>query len=85
LTIHDRILPLGAVVWASAGKALGFTPEGIVNEIRRVARYTDADFRRLASNPPVDPAVTMNRLREFLNEAESFVTGMPTDKVGCYS
>lgn len=82
LTIHDRILPLGAVVWASAGKALGFTPEGIVNEIRRVARYTDADFRRLASNPPVDPAVTMNRLREFLNEAESFVTGMPTDKVG---
>ena len=40
LTIHDRILPLGAVVWASAGKALGFTPEGIINEIRRMARYT---------------------------------------------
>src|SRR6266436_10432307 len=38
LTIHDHILLLGAVIWASAGKALGFTPEGIINEIRRIAR-----------------------------------------------
>ncbi len=82
LTIHGRILPLGAVVWASAGKALGFTPEGIINEIRRMARYTDADFRRIASDPPLDPAATMTRLREVLSESEAFVTRMPTDKVG---
>jgi hypothetical protein len=82
LTIHERILPLGAAVWASAGKALGFTPEGIINEIRRMARYTDADFRRVASDPPLDPAATMTRLREVLSEAEAFVTRMPTDKIG---
>lgn len=82
LTIHDRILPLGAVVWASAGKALGFTPEGIINEIRRMARYTEADFRRIDSDPPLDPAATMTRLRDVLTEAEAFVTRMPTDKVG---
>lgn len=82
LTIHDRILPLGAVVWASAGKALGFTPEGIVNEIRRTARYTVEDFRRIASDPPIDPAATMTRLRDLLSEAEAFVSRMPTEKVG---
>lgn len=82
LTIHEQILPMGAVVWASAGKALGFTPEGIINEIRRVARYTDADFRRLDSDPPLDPAATMTRLREILSDAESFVTRMPTEKIG---
>jgi hypothetical protein len=82
LTIHERILPLGAVIWASAGKDVGFTPEGIINEIRRVARYTEADFRRIASDPPVDPAETMARLRNILNEAEVFVAQMPTDKVG---
>ncbi len=82
LTIHDRILPLGAVVWASVGKALGFTPEGIIHEIRRMARYTDADFRRVASDPPLDPAATMTRLREVLSEAEAFVMRMPTDKIG---
>jgi hypothetical protein len=82
LTIHERILPLGAAVWASVGKALGFTPEGVINEIRRTARYTEGDFRRIASDPPVDPAATMTRLREILGEAEAFVARMPTDKVG---
>jgi hypothetical protein len=82
LAIHERILPLGTVVWASVGKALGFTPEGIINEIRRNARYTDADFRQIASDPPVDPVATMTRLREVLSEAEAFVTRMPTDKAG---
>lgn len=82
LTIHERILPLGAVIWASAGKDVGFTPEGIINEIRRVARYTEADFRRIASDPPVDPGAVMARLRNVLNEAEMFVAQMPTDKVG---
>lgn len=82
LTVHEQVLPLGAAVWASAGKALGFTPEGIINEIRRMARYTDADFRRLDSDPPLDPAASMTRLREALNDAEAFVARMPTDKVG---
>jgi hypothetical protein len=82
LTIHERILPLGAVIWASAGKAIGFTPEGIINEIRRVARYSEADFRRVASDPPVDPLLVMTRQREVLEEAEAFVSQMPTDKVG---
>ncbi len=82
LTIHQRILPLGAVVWASVGKAVGFTPEGIINEIRRNARYTAADFRRIDSDPPIDPAATMTRLREVLGEAEAFVGRMPTEKAG---
>jgi Nucleotidyl transferase AbiEii toxin, Type IV TA system len=82
VTIHERILPLGAAIWASAGKAIGFTPEGIINEIRRVARYTDADFGRVASDPPVDPATVMAQLRKALNEAEAFVAQMPTDKAG---
>jgi hypothetical protein len=81
LTIHDRVLPLGAVVWAAVGKSLGFTPEGLINQVRR-ARYTDADFRRLASEPPVDPAATMTRLRQVLDEAAAFVARMPTDKAG---
>jgi hypothetical protein len=82
LTIHERIVPLGAAIWAAAGKAIGFTPEGIINEIRRLARYTAADFRRIASEPPVDPVATMTQIREALDAAESFVSRMPTDKVG---
>ena len=82
LTIHDRFLPLGAVIWASVGKTLGFTPEGVINEIRRTARYTAEDFLRIASDPPVDPAATMTRFREILSQAEEFVMKMPTGKAG---
>jgi hypothetical protein len=82
LTIHERILPLGAAIWAAVGKSLGFTPEGVINEIRRTARYTREDFNRVASDPPVDPAATMIRLRELLSDAEAFVARMPTEKAG---
>lgn len=82
LTVHERILALSAVIWAAVGKAVGFTPEGMIGEIRRLARYTDADFRRLDSDLRIDPAATMIRLREVLNEAEAFVTRMPTEKIG---
>ena len=80
--IHNELLPLGAVVWAAVGKPLGFTPEGLINEARRLARYTEADFRRVTSDPPVDPATTMMRFRKALEEAEAFVLRMPTEKIG---
>lgn len=80
--IHNQVLPLGAVVWAGVGKSLGFTPEGLINEVRRLARYTEADFRRVASDPPVDPALTTTQFRKALDEAEAFVERMPTEKVG---
>jgi hypothetical protein len=82
VTIHDEILPLGAVIWAAVEKALGFTPEGLINEIRRNAHYTAADFLRVASTPPVNAGAVMRRLREALAEAEAFVARMPTDKIG---
>jgi len=82
LTIHDRILPLGAVIVAAVEKAPGFTPEGLINEIRRQSRYTEADFRRLASDPPVNAGATMTRLRQLLEEAEAFAVRMPTDQIG---
>ena len=82
VTIDEQILPLGAAIWASVGKAPGFSPEGIINEIRRTANYTVEDFRRIASEPPVDAAETMMRLRGALAQAELFVRQMPTEKAG---
>jgi hypothetical protein len=82
IDIHDGILPLGAVAWAAVGRSLGFTPEGLINEVRRLARYTAADFERIASDPPVDADATMRRLRQALEEADAFVRRMPTDKIG---
>lgn len=82
LTLHDRVLPLGALVWAAIETAPGYTPEGLIGEIRRNARYPAQELRQLAADPPIDPAAVMARVREALDDAEQFVAAMPSDKAG---
>jgi hypothetical protein len=82
ITVHETILPLGAVVWATVEKSPGYTPEGLIAEIRRNSNYPAAEWRALASTDPIDPAAFSARLRTALDEAEAFVSRMPTDKFG---
>jgi hypothetical protein len=63
-------------------KSPGYTPEGLIAEIRRTSHYPAAEWRALASTEPIDPAATMTKLRAALDEAEAFVTRMPTERIG---
>jgi hypothetical protein len=60
LTVHDGHVPLGAVVWAAVGKDPGYSPERLIAEIRRNARYLPDDYRtttRILPSPnPLTPA-----------------------------
>jgi hypothetical protein len=80
--IHEEILPLGAVIWAAVKKAPGFTPEGLIAEIRRNARYREEDLRTVPTVEPIDPVAFYHRLRQMLDAAEAFVARMPTEKAG---
>ena len=82
VSIHATILPLGAVIWAAVEKSPGFTPEGLIAEIRRNANYPAAEWRALHTSVPLDPQDITKRLRAALDDAEAFVARMPTDKVG---
>src|SRR5258708_26932376 len=82
VTIQQTILPFGAAVWAAAEKSPGFTPEGLIAEIRRNANYPAAEWRALQSSEPLDPKDITARLRTALAAAEAFVARMPTAKVG---
>lgn len=82
LTLHDRVLPLGALVWAAVEIAPGFTPEGLIAEIRRNACYPAVELRQLAADPPIEPDAVMRRLRAALDQAAEFVAAMPSDKAG---
>jgi hypothetical protein len=53
---------LGAVIWAAVEKAPGFTPEGLIAEIRRNARYREEDLRAVATIEPFDPKTFYKRL-----------------------
>jgi hypothetical protein len=82
VTIHETILPLGAVVWAAVEKSPGYTPEGLIAEIRRNSNYPAAEWRALAATEPIDPVAVLTKLRAALDEAEAFVMRMPTEKLG---
>ena len=83
VTIHETILPLGAVIWAAVEKSPGFTPEGLIAEIRHNANYPAAEWRALQSSEPLDPKDITARLRAALDQAEAFVARMPTDNSAC--
>ena len=82
VTIHEAILPLGPVIWAAVDKMPGFTPEGMISEIRRNSKYSKLDWADLKSTEPLDPIAIYSKLRAALDSAEAFVQQMPTSHVG---
>jgi hypothetical protein len=82
LYIHEKHLPLGAVIWAAVGKDLGYSPESLITEIRRNARYLADDYADLNMVEPIDAAAVARRLRAVLQEADLFVSAMPAGKEG---
>jgi hypothetical protein len=82
ITIHQNILPLGAVLWAAVEKSPGFTPEGLIAEIRRNSHFPAIEWKPLETSVPLDPKAATQRVRAILDEAEAFVTSMPSAKAG---
>ena len=82
VTVHETILSLGAVVWAAVEKSPGFTPEGLIAEIRRNSHYPLAEWRALETTLPLDPKEVTQRLRSILDDADAFVARMPSEKAG---
>ncbi|MDP2955494.1 MAG: hypothetical protein Q8N53_03665 [Longimicrobiales bacterium] len=83
LFIHERILPLGALCWAAAGKDPGFTPLSLLELLRRRGRHRPEDIARLAMAGPVDLAAWKRAWLAALEEAAAFARARPGDEVGC--
>lgn len=82
LFIHERHLPLAAVIWAAVAKDPGFSPESLIAEIRRNARYRADDYADLILTEPVDAGAVSRQVRAALDEAEAFARAMPAGKEG---
>jgi hypothetical protein len=82
VTIHENILPLGAVVAAACGRFIGTTPEEMLAEITRHSRFTGEEFQALATDQPVDVRALHRRIRNMIEDAESFIAKLPSDAVG---
>jgi hypothetical protein len=82
VSIHESILPLGAVICAAVGRFPGLSPEEMLAEITRHSRFTAEEFRVLATERPLDVADVHRRIRGMIEDAERFIGGIPSDDVG---
>ena len=80
---HDNILSLGALCWAAVGKDPGFTPQSLLQLIRRRGKYRPEDFDRLNLSEKVDLQELKRCWLKALDEAESLITRLPPDDFGC--
>ena len=82
VTIHENILPLGAVVCAAVGRFPGQSPEEMLSDIRRHSRFTAEEFRVLATERPLDVPGLHRRIRNMIEDAERYISRIPSDAVG---
>lgn len=82
VTIHETVLPLGAVIAAAVGKFPGVTPEEMLAEVVRHSRFTTEEFQVLATDQPIDVPALHRRIRAMLDAAERFIATLPSDAVG---
>ncbi len=83
LAVHRDTLSLGALVWAAVGKDPGFTPDSLLELLKRRGKYREEDFQRLRLTfTPSLPELKETWL-DALEGAEKFIRSRPVDEVGC--
>lgn len=82
VTIHENILPLGAVVAAAVGRFPGQSPEEMLADITRHSRFTAEEFRVLATERPIDVPDLHRRIRSMIEDSERFISRIPSDAIG---
>jgi len=83
ITCHERIQPLGYLMWATCGKDPGFTPQAIWEPAARSARYSAVEVSPLVfDGPPPDAAQLSKRWRIILVQARRLMERLPVEHVG---
>ena len=81
--IIKQTLPLGALCWAASGKDPGYTPELLLDLLRRRGKYRPEDFSRLALDRDLDLLDYKRRWLAVLDDAAEFFASRPSDELGC--
>ncbi len=83
LLLDEKVLSLGAMCWAAAGKDPGFTPTSLLGMLRRRGKYRPEDFARLHLTEAPDLVAMKQRWLTLLTRAESFIQSRPPQEMGC--
>lgn len=77
------IQPLGYLAWAATGKDPGLSPDAILQEAARSARYSTSEIAALAfEGDPPDAALMSHRWHAMLKAAPEIIEALPPEFVG---
>jgi hypothetical protein len=83
MTCHQRLQPLGYLVWAACGKDPAFSPVSLLQEISRGGRYTQAELDLLDfEGPSPNAAQLATQWHAMLEEAKAICGILPADHAG---
>jgi hypothetical protein len=83
ITSHEQIQPLGYLVWAACGKDPGFSPQAILDQAGRSARYSAIEIGALSfDGEPPDAGDLSRRWHAMLDSARQIVALLPPDQAG---
>jgi hypothetical protein len=81
--LHKRHLHLGALAWAAVGKDPGFTPESLIDWMRRHAVFRSDDVQALTTTESVDLKLLKHDWLEASESALELIPRLPLDEAGC--
>jgi hypothetical protein len=81
--LHQKWLPLTAYVWAGCGKDPGFTPQMILDAIRRNAKFSPQSLSLEQLSAEVDIHRLKRDLLGAIDQASSQIEILPVEQVGC--
>jgi hypothetical protein len=83
ISCHERIQPLGCLIWAACGKDPGFSPLAIVEQAGRSGRYSAIEVAQLAFDGPVPDAAQLSRKWHLmLEQGRRLIEALPVEHVG---
>lgn len=83
LYLHRHLLSLGALVWAACGKDEGYTPDRIISEAQRRARFHADDLNQLHLVGPPNPVEMRQDWEAAVGQARRLAELLPPKELGC--
>lgn len=82
LYLDENFIPMGALIWAAAGKDPGLNPRMLLDLLRRKGKIHQRDMDRLQFGREIDLSSMHQQWRCALTDAESFIESRPSEEAG---
>ena len=81
--LDQTYISMGVAIWAAAGKDDGYTPELIIDQLRRNSLINPATLDGVKFAQPADAVALKQTWLNCLQKAEALIATLPSDSFGC--